>query len=344
MGVGHAPVVAPAGGAFRLGEGGADHDGVRAGGDGLAEVAALLDAAVGDDGHVAAGPLLVGIAGGGAVNGGGDLGHAHAEHLAGGAGGAGADPDEDAGHALLHELEAGRVADAVADHDGHLDLLDHLRENEPAVALGDVAGGGDGGLDDEDIAAGFLDDGGEPLGVGGDERDGAGDAGLLDFLDAARHDVFLDGLRVNLLEEGGDLVPAGGGDFIEHLVRVLVAGLDAVQVEDGETAELAHADGHAHVHDAVHGGSDDGDLEGEPGDLEIHAGLVRIDGNVAGNDGDIIEAVGAFELFEGRFCRLAAHLVLLIITTKKKAMQPEPSLPRAGFSGVSEKSFSSYDR
>src|SRR2546423_1842198 len=54
------------------GEERADHDGVGAGGEGLDEVARLLDAAVGDDGDVV---LLRRL---GAVGDGGDLGDAHA--------------------------------------------------------------------------------------------------------------------------------------------------------------------------------------------------------------------------------------------------------------------------
>src|SRR4030042_1463123 len=49
-------------------------------------------------------------AGGGAVDGGGDLGHAYAEHLARRAGRAGTDADQDGGHARLHELLTYAVA------------------------------------------------------------------------------------------------------------------------------------------------------------------------------------------------------------------------------------------
>ena len=70
---GHAPVVAAARRLLGAREGGADHDRVGAGGERLADVAAGGHAAVGDDRHVAAGPLVVEVARGRRVRGGGHL-------------------------------------------------------------------------------------------------------------------------------------------------------------------------------------------------------------------------------------------------------------------------------
>src|SRR5215467_3109551 len=91
---GHAPVIAAARRLLGARESGSDHDGVRTRGEGLADVAARGHAAVGDDGHVAAGALVVEIARGRGVGGGRHLGHAETEDLAARAGGAGTDPDE----------------------------------------------------------------------------------------------------------------------------------------------------------------------------------------------------------------------------------------------------------
>ena len=82
----HAPVVAAARRLVGAREGRADHDRVGARGERLADVAARRHAAVGDDRHVAAGPLVVEVARGRGVGGGGHLRHAEAEHLAARAG------------------------------------------------------------------------------------------------------------------------------------------------------------------------------------------------------------------------------------------------------------------
>ena len=60
-----------------------------------------------------------------------------------------------------------------------------------------MAGGGDGGLDDEDVAAGVDGDRGELLGVGGSAGDGADGA---TFLDLANPAPLLD--ETQLLVEG----------------------------------------------------------------------------------------------------------------------------------------------
>src|SRR2546422_9729830 len=66
----HAPVIAAPGRLGRAREGGADHHGVGAGGEGLAHVAARRHAAVGDDRDVAARPLVMEVPRGGGGGGG----------------------------------------------------------------------------------------------------------------------------------------------------------------------------------------------------------------------------------------------------------------------------------
>src|SRR5256885_4273997 len=77
----HPPVIAAAGRLGRAREGGADHDGVGAGGEGLAHVTARRHAAVGDDGDVAARPPVVEVARRRRIGGGLDLGPPPGRHL-----------------------------------------------------------------------------------------------------------------------------------------------------------------------------------------------------------------------------------------------------------------------
>ncbi len=155
----------------------------------LDEVAAVPDAAVGQNGNVSAGALLERIAGGGAVGDGGDLRDADAQHGAGRADRAGADADQKGGRARFHQFGRGLERDAVADHDGN---------GRVAAELGEVYGFGMGGIvaggrhlagDDEEIRPGFDGDGGDARGVRRNGGEGGKAAAGLDLLRcAARSD------------------------------------------------------------------------------------------------------------------------------------------------------------
>ncbi len=116
---------------------------------------------------------------------------------------------------------------------------------------------------------------------------------LLDRLDAALDELFLDGLSVDRLDDAGRLLLAGRHDPLDHLVGILVAGEDPLEVQDGQATESAHLDGQTRAHDPVHGGGDDGDVEAPPAQLPGDVDLVGIDGQGPGNQRDVIEAVRA---------------------------------------------------
>ena len=89
------------------------------------------------------------------------------------------------------------------------------------------------------------------------------------------------------------------GDLAQYRVGVFVAGLHALKVEDGETAGLRELGGHAHIDDAVHRGGDEGQCEVEVAEFEgefYEGGVDRV--VAAGDDGDVIKAVGAPHFFE----------------------------------------------
>src|SRR5712692_1365564 len=161
----HAPVIAAARRLDGTGEGGADHDGVGAGGQCLADVATRRHAAVRDDRHVAPRPLVVEVSRGGGVRGGRHLRHAEPENLAARTGGTRTDADQQCVDAALHPLEARLVRDDVTDDEGDGELLLELPEIDGRVLGGDVSRGGNGRLHDEDVGAGLLGDLGEALGA-----------------------------------------------------------------------------------------------------------------------------------------------------------------------------------
>src|SRR3990167_3452364 len=121
---------------FGAGEHAAHHHRVGAGRDGLGDIAAVADAAVGDHWHARA------LEGGRHVVDGHDLGHAHTGHYAGGADRTRADADLDSVSASFHQRH-GRTAggDVAADH-VHLRVVlldpEHAVDHTLAVAVGRV--------------------------------------------------------------------------------------------------------------------------------------------------------------------------------------------------------------
>jgi hypothetical protein len=77
--------------------------------------------------------------------------------------------------------------------------------------------------------------------------------------------------------------------------------LDTFEIEDGEAAGATELRAHLHVGNAVHGGGDERQPEAKAADVEGEFAEVGVDGVLAaGDDGDIVEAVGAPHLLELR--------------------------------------------
>src|SRR5438445_184556 len=257
----HAPVIAVSGRLLGAGEDRSDHHRVGAAGEGLADVAADAHPAIGDDRDpLPAAPEVV-VAGGGAVAGGGHLGDADAQHRPGGAGGPGTDAHQQAADAGVHQLQRGRVVDAVADDHGNVERVGELAEGELLVGAADVAGGEHGALDDEHVGAGLLDDGATSLGVVGDRRDRTGHPAFLDLLDALSDQPVLHRCSVELLQQDVDVLRRRGGDLGENRAGILVTGLHPVEVENRETPVPAHLVDEVDVDHSVHRRGQDGELE-----------------------------------------------------------------------------------
>ncbi len=122
--------------------------------------------------------------------------------------------------------------------------------------------------------------------------DGGLRAGGVDLLDPAGDQLLADRRGVGLGEDRLDLGVGGGGDPLEDRGRVVVAGLDALEVEDGEAAEAGEHAGAPGVDDGVHGGGEDRDAERDAGEVLLQRDVVRLDGLRAGRERDVLEAVG----------------------------------------------------
>src|SRR3989440_2653716 len=238
----HPPVEPAARRLVRAGKRRAEHHRVGPAGDRLGDVATGPHAAVGDHVHVDAGLVEVTDARAGGVRDRGRLRHADAEDPAGGALMPGPHADQDADRARPHEVQRGRVRSAAADDDRQIELADELLEVQRLRGLGDVLGGHHRPLDDQDVELGVEDELGVALDPLWRQRRACGHACRLDLLDAGADQLLFDRLGVDLLEAPGGLVGLQRRDLLEELLRVLVAGPQALEVEAGEAPQLAQTD------------------------------------------------------------------------------------------------------
>ena len=181
----HAPVEAVARRLVGARQRRADHHGVGAAGDRLRDVAAVAHAAVGD--HLAVLARLEHVLGAGRRDVGDRrrLRDADAEHAARGARRAGADADEHGRRAGAHQVQAGVVARAAAEHDRDRQLADELLEVEHVTLGRDVLGRDHGALDHEDVEPGVERELVVALDLLRGERGGRDDAVRLDLARSA---------------------------------------------------------------------------------------------------------------------------------------------------------------
>ena len=231
------------------------------------------------------------IARGGGVGRGRYLRHAQAQHLAARARGARAHADQQRVGADVHQLEARLVGDDVTDDQGNGQVLLQISQVDGWILGGDVAGGGDRGLNHEDVRSGLLRDLREALGALGDRGDDRRSPALLDLADPLMDQLFLDGLDVERLDDLGRFFLAGRNDPLEDFLGIRVAGEDAFEVQHREAAVPSHLDGELWSHHAVHGRGDDRQLETMATKLPGDVDFVRVDGHGSGNERDVIEPV-----------------------------------------------------
>ena len=116
-------------------------------------------------------------------------------------------------------------------------------------------------------------------------------AGGVQLLDPAGDQLLADGRLVGLGEDVLDLGVGGRDDAVQDLGRVVVAELDALEVEDREAAEAGQLAGQAHVRDRVHRRRQDGHLEADPAEVLGEHDVGRVDRVGAGGEGHVLEAV-----------------------------------------------------
>ena len=232
------------------------------------------------------------VAGRGHVGRGRDLGHADPEHAAGSARRAGTDPDEDAGDAGFHELQGRVVLHAVADDDWNFAHANKVLERELVVRARRVPRRQHGALDDVDVSARLLDDLGALLGACRHGRNGARNSRRLDRFDSFADQPRLDRLAVCLFEDCVERRLVRVGDLLDHRRGILVAAMHAIEVEHGDSAELAHRDCEVDVDHAIHRRTPEGKRKREAiAHRKRDVDLVGIERHATGHKCDLIEAI-----------------------------------------------------
>ena len=191
------------------------------------------------------------------------LRHADAEDLARRACRARPDADEDAGRALVHELVGRLAAHRVADEDGQLQAAGQVGQGEHARRGRDVAGAAHLGLDEEEVGAGL----GGQLGVmpGRCRRGGhRGDCAPWALMRAIS--AVMSSSRTGCSYASASTCAAAWPDSAAATrsmigAGVLVAGVEALEVDEGHAAVAAHADREVGIGHGIHGRREERDLE-----------------------------------------------------------------------------------
>src|SRR5690349_1684989 len=156
--------------------------------------------------------------------------------------------------------------------------------------------GGDGALDYKNIGARFLRDCAEFRSPLRNRTYRGNRATVLDLAYSGPNQFWLHRFLVNFLQQGGNVVLVCLHNFLKHFGRILVARLDAFQIEHCQAAEPAHFDGKTHIHHAIHGAGQNRNLQLQRGRVasrqaESSINLVRINRDTAGDERDLVEPV-----------------------------------------------------
>ena len=123
-----------------------------------------------------------------------------------------------------------------------------------------------------------------------------GDRGLrargMDLVEPPRDEVLADRLLVGLGEERLDVAVGGRRDPLEDRVRIVVARLDTLEVEDRQAAEPRQRAGHPRVDDGVHRRGEDRDRQVDAAERLGQVDVGRLDRVGAGRERHVLEAVG----------------------------------------------------
>src|SRR6266404_1930236 len=197
----HSPMITGARRLLRASKRAAEHDCIRATRERFANVAALAHSAVSDDWDITRSFFEISVAGGGAIDRGGDLRHAQAKHAARSASCSGTDTDENASRTAFHNFQRDIVADGVADDDRDAHVGAKFCQIKRFVFGRDVSRGRDRALYNVNIGAGFLRDWSELGRTLRNGTDGGDSAFIFDLFHPRRDQIRVNRLLINSLQQ-----------------------------------------------------------------------------------------------------------------------------------------------
>jgi hypothetical protein len=127
----------------------------------------------------------------------------------------------------------------------------------------------------------------------------------MDLLDAPCDELFPDGSGVHLGQEVLDRIVGRGRDPFEDRVGIVVAGLDALEVQHREATQPGQLAREARIDHRVHRRGDDRDRERDPGQRTGDVDVGRLDRLGAGSQRDVLEAERGAEVVDLRAKRAA---------------------------------------
>src|SRR5262249_31218401 len=196
----------------------------------------------------------------------------------------------------LHYLERHIVSNRVSHDDRDTHLAAKFFEIERPVLRRNVTDRGNRALYHENVRASFLGDFSKFRCALRNGTHRCCDTGVLDLAHARRNEILLNGFLVNSLQEGSNLRFTCVDDFLQDLLRVLVARLHAFQVQNGKSTEFAHRDGEADIDDPIHRAGEDRDLQlkrfrrfARQTKRDVH--FVRVDRHAPRHKRDLVETI-----------------------------------------------------
>src|SRR4029077_12499733 len=279
-----------------LGKRAAYHHRVCATSQRLANIAAFVHPAVGDDGHIPRRFFEVSTARCRAIDRGSHLRNPESEHTTRSASSSRPYTNQNRGRPALHYLESYIVPDCVSHDHRDTHLAAKFFKVERLVLRRNVTDGGNCTLHNENVRASFLRNSAKFRCTLRNRTYGDYNTSVLDLAHTRRNEILLDGFLVNSLQQRSNLRFTRFDDFLQHFLRVLVARLHSFQVQNGKSTQFVHCDGEADIDDAIHRAGEDQNLQLErfrrfAGQTKRDVHFIRVDRHASGHKRDLVETI-----------------------------------------------------
>jgi len=156
-----------------------------------------------------------------------------------------------------------------------------------------VLSGQDGPLDDQAVGSSLLHERPPASRVCGHGRYCGWDAGSLDGPDPLGDEMLADRRLVHLLQDSVNAFGRGVRNLTKNAGGILIARLEAIQVEHCQPAKPAQFNRKRDIHDAIHRSGEDGDSEADGSEEEMDINFLRVDGHTSRHESHLVQAIGS---------------------------------------------------